>query len=197
MSRLSAQPISDTQVTLIDLHAPKSIFSPGAQGSGVRVRVFEVWLSEMSVIARPLSVGWREARTLRPWSATLPGRNRSLRRPTCLSPNAPSGRTGAFEARFRNARTWRNLPRSAYARFLVFSARTGPIGKVSKGESRRRPNVSFTTALMFQAPPTASSAYILARQLGGDAPLMAGITASQILIGFAALPAVLGSVVTA
>jgi malonate transporter and related proteins len=50
---------------------------------------------------------------------------------------------------------------------------------------------------MFQAPPTASSAYILARHLGGDAPLMAGITASQTLIGFAALPAVLGSVVTA
>jgi hypothetical protein len=64
MSRLSAQPISDTQVTLSDLHAPKSIFSPGAQGSGVRVRVFEVLLSEMSVIAHPcLSAGGSIARS--------------------------------------------------------------------------------------------------------------------------------------
>jgi predicted permease len=48
---------------------------------------------------------------------------------------------------------------------------------------------ALTTALLFQALPTASSAYILARQLGGDAPLMAGITATQTVIAFAAMPA--------
>jgi predicted permease len=47
------------------------------------------------------------------------------------------------------------------------------------------------TALLFQALPTASSSYILARQLGGDAPLMAGITAAQTVLAGAAIPLVL------
>ncbi len=46
------------------------------------------------------------------------------------------------------------------------------------------------TALLFQTLPTASSSYIMARQLGGDAPLMAGITATQTVIAGAALPLV-------
>lgn len=44
------------------------------------------------------------------------------------------------------------------------------------------------TALLFQALPTASSSYIMARQLGGDAPLMAGIIASQTLLAAVTLP---------
>lgn len=48
-------------------------------------------------------------------------------------------------------------------------------------------------ALIFQALPTASSAYIMSRQLGGDAPLMAGITATQTLLAAVAWPlAVIG-----
>lgn len=48
-------------------------------------------------------------------------------------------------------------------------------------------------ALIFQTLPTASSCYIMARQLGGDAPLMAGITATQTLVAGFALPlAVIG-----
>ncbi|MDZ5602761.1 AEC family transporter [Pseudomonas sp. RP23018S] len=43
-------------------------------------------------------------------------------------------------------------------------------------------------ALLFQSLPTASSSYIMARQLGGDAPLMAGIIACQTLIAAVALP---------
>ncbi|MNN54058.1 hypothetical protein D3C81_1688490 [compost metagenome] len=43
-------------------------------------------------------------------------------------------------------------------------------------------------ALLFQALPTASSSYIMARQLGGDAPLMAGIIASQTLLAAVVLP---------
>lgn len=50
---------------------------------------------------------------------------------------------------------------------------------------------ALTTALLFQVLPTASSAYILARQLGGDAPLMAGITAIQTVLALAAIPLVL------
>ncbi|MFD9469928.1 AEC family transporter [Streptomyces goshikiensis] len=49
-------------------------------------------------------------------------------------------------------------------------------------------------AVLFQALPTASSSYIMARQLGGDAPLMAGITATQTLLGIAAVPLVLALV---
>lgn len=45
-------------------------------------------------------------------------------------------------------------------------------------------------AVLFQTLPTASSAYIMARQLGGDAPLMAGIIAGQTLLAALALPAV-------
>jgi predicted permease len=50
---------------------------------------------------------------------------------------------------------------------------------------------ALTTALLFQALPTASSAYIMARQLGGDAPLMAGITATQTVLAVLAIPLVL------
>jgi hypothetical protein len=52
---------------------------------------------------------------------------------------------------------------------------------------------ALTTALVFMSLPTASSAYILARQLGGDAPLMAGVTATQTLLGFVAMPAVIAA----
>ena len=50
---------------------------------------------------------------------------------------------------------------------------------------------ALVTALVFQVLPTASSSYILARQLGGDAPLMAGITAVQTVLAVAAIPLVL------
>lgn len=50
---------------------------------------------------------------------------------------------------------------------------------------------ALTTALLFQVLPTASSAYILARQLGGDAPLMAGITATQTVLALVVIPLVL------
>lgn len=49
---------------------------------------------------------------------------------------------------------------------------------------------ALVIALLFQALPTASSAYVMARQLGGDAPLMAGITAMQTLFALVALPLV-------
>lgn len=49
-------------------------------------------------------------------------------------------------------------------------------------------------ALIFGAAPTASSAYTLARQLGGDAPLMAAIVTVQTGIAFLTLPATLALV---
>ncbi len=48
-----------------------------------------------------------------------------------------------------------------------------------------------TVAILFQALPTASSSYVMARQMGGDAPLMAGIVALQTLLAALAIPAAL------
>jgi len=41
------------------------------------------------------------------------------------------------------------------------------------------------------ALPTATSSYILARQLGGDAPLMAAIVSGQTLLAVATIPLIL------
>lgn len=46
--------------------------------------------------------------------------------------------------------------------------------------------------LVFSAVPTAPSAYILARQLGGDAEMMAAIITGQVLLSMLTLPFVLG-----
>ncbi|OLO05737.1 AEC family transporter [Salinicola socius] len=46
-------------------------------------------------------------------------------------------------------------------------------------------------ALLFAALPTATSAYILARQLGGDAELMAAVITGQTLLAMATLPLLL------
>ncbi|WP_027965793.1 AEC family transporter [Halomonas halocynthiae] len=48
--------------------------------------------------------------------------------------------------------------------------------------------VSRDVALLFAALPTATSAYILARQLGGDAELMAALITSQTLLAMLSLP---------
>ncbi|MDF2233589.1 AEC family transporter [Albimonas sp. CAU 1670] len=43
-------------------------------------------------------------------------------------------------------------------------------------------------AVLFNALPTASSSYVLARQLGGDAPLMASLVATQTVVAALAVP---------
>ncbi|SFU93201.1 AEC family transporter [Halomonas korlensis] len=48
--------------------------------------------------------------------------------------------------------------------------------------------VSRDVALLFAALPTATSAYILARQLGGDAELMAALITGQTLLAMGTLP---------
>lgn len=47
-------------------------------------------------------------------------------------------------------------------------------------------------AVLLAALPTATSSYILARQLGGDAPLMAGIISGQTLLAMISIPLLLG-----
>ncbi|PVY75435.1 sodium bile acid symporter family protein [Tamilnaduibacter salinus] len=46
-------------------------------------------------------------------------------------------------------------------------------------------------AILLSALPAASSSYILARQLGGDAPLMAAIVSGETLLAMATMPLVL------
>ena len=45
-----------------------------------------------------------------------------------------------------------------------------------------------TVAVIAAAVPTAASSYILARQMGGDAPLMANLITLQVLISAGTLP---------
>ena len=55
--------------------------------------------------------------------------------------------------------------------------------------------LSLQILVLFSALPTATSAYILARQLGGDAPLMSVIITGQTLLSFITLPIILFFVV--
>ena len=48
-----------------------------------------------------------------------------------------------------------------------------------------------TVAVLFSALPGAPSSYILARQMGGDAPLMASLITVETALACATLPAVL------
>jgi len=78
------------------------------------------------------------------------------------------------------------LALATVAKMIVFPAATIGLA-LAAGLSELQTMV----ALLFGASPTASSAYTLARQLGGDAPLMAAIVTLQTAIAFASLPATL------
>lgn len=88
---------------------------------------------------------------------------------------------------FGVARQWvGSIAASSAAKFVAM-----PFATFAAGQAFGLDGQALAVALLFQAMPTASSAYIMARQLGGDAPLMAGITAAQTVIAIAAVPAVL------
>jgi hypothetical protein len=48
-----------------------------------------------------------------------------------------------------------------------------------------------TVAVIAGAVPTASSSYVLARQMGGDAPLMANLITIQVIAAIITLPAMI------
>ncbi|MDQ0960427.1 malonate transporter [Streptomyces sp. B4I13] len=88
--------------------------------------------------------------------------------------------------RFGAARSWvAPVLTSSSAKFALMPAATFLAAQVFGLGSH-----ALIIAVLFQTLPTASSSYIMARQLGGDAPLMAGITATQTLVGVAAVPLV-------
>ncbi|WP_407519857.1 AEC family transporter [Methylobacterium oryzisoli] len=88
---------------------------------------------------------------------------------------------------FGAARSWaRPVAVASAAKFVLM-----PVATLLACRALGLQGPAAATALLFQALPTASSSYILARQLGGDAPLMAGITAAQTVLAGAAIPIVL------
>ncbi|WP_261386608.1 AEC family transporter [Streptomyces sp. BK340] len=89
--------------------------------------------------------------------------------------------------RFGQARAWTgSILTSSAMKFVLMPAVTFLLAQpLGLGSS------ALLVAVLFQALPTASSSYIMARQLGGDAPMMAGITATQTLLGIATVPLVM------
>ena len=88
---------------------------------------------------------------------------------------------------FSGVRSWAQpVAVSSVVKFLAM-----PVLTFAVGQALGLTDVALMVALLFQALPTASSSYIMARQLGGDAPLMAGITAAQTVLAAAAMPAVM------
>ncbi|KVZ44235.1 transporter [Burkholderia ubonensis] len=95
--------------------------------------------------------------------------------------------------RFDAARAW--MQPVCVASAFKFVAM--PLLTLVAGRALGLGDAALTVALLFQALPTSSASYLMARQLGGDAPLMAGITAFQTLFATIAMPAVLTTLVAA
>lgn len=74
---------------------------------------------------------------------------------------------------------------------LVFRLMLMPGLAVAAALMLHLPMEAAQILLVFAAVPSASAAYILARQLGGDAPLMAAILSGQTLVAMLSLPLVL------
>ena len=85
---------------------------------------------------------------------------------------------------FGSARRWLwPVAIASVAKFALMPAATLLMGHWLGLDGR-----AAVTALLFQTLPTASSSYIMARQLGGDAPLMAGIVAVETVLAALAIP---------
>jgi predicted permease len=78
----------------------------------------------------------------------------------------------------------RGVAISAAAKFLAL-----PLLSLGAGQLIGLPPEALGALVVFQAQPTATASYVLARQLGGDADLMASIVTAQTLLAFAVLPA--------
>jgi predicted permease len=81
----------------------------------------------------------------------------------------------------------RGVSLSAAAKFLAL-----PLLSLGAGRLLGLPPEALGALVIFQAQPTATASYVLARQLGGDADLMASIVTVQTLLAFAVLPAAAG-----
>ena len=73
---------------------------------------------------------------------------------------------------------------SAAAKFLAL-----PLLSLGAGHLLGLQPEALGAVVFYQAQPAATASYVLARQLGGDAELMASIVTVQTLLAFAVLPA--------
>jgi len=80
-------------------------------------------------------------------------------------------------------RHWQTTLVSSSVQFIV-----KPISAVCTVNLLGIEGISAMVIVVFFSVPTAPSAYILARKLGGDAPAIASIITSQTLFGFVSLP---------
>ena len=78
----------------------------------------------------------------------------------------------------------RGVALSAAAKFLAL-----PLLSLGAGRLLGLQPEALGAVVFFQAQPAATASYVLARQLGGDAELMASIVTVQTLLAFAVLPA--------
>jgi malonate transporter and related proteins len=81
----------------------------------------------------------------------------------------------------------RGVALSAAAKFLAL-----PLLSLWAGRLLGLPPEALGALVVFQAQPTATASYVLARQLGVDADLMASIVTAQTLLAFAVLPTAAG-----
>ena len=81
----------------------------------------------------------------------------------------------------------RGVTLSVATKFLAL-----PLLSLWAGRLLGLPAETLSALVRFQAQPTATASYVLARQLGGDADLMASIVTAQTLLAFAVLPAAAG-----
>ncbi|MEZ5869532.1 MAG: hypothetical protein R3D46_14325 [Defluviimonas denitrificans] len=75
---------------------------------------------------------------------------------------------------------------SAFGKLVVFPAAVLLVAAVIAPGA-----MPLQIAMIYAALPVAVSAYTLAREMGGDAPLMAGIITVQTLLSFVTIPVTL------
>ena len=85
---------------------------------------------------------------------------------------------------FASVRRWANaIGAASVAKFVLM-----PLATLAACHAFGLRGPAAVAVLLFQVLPTSSSSYIMARQMGGDAPLMAGIVAVQTVLAGVLMP---------
>ncbi|MQT03325.1 AEC family transporter, partial [Streptomyces jumonjinensis] len=88
------------------------------------------------------------------------------------------------------ALSWRSHPKVTRALAVSTAAKLVALPLLAAGLCRLWGvgGTAATAVVLIQGLPTAASAYVLARRMGGNAPLMSAITAGQTVIALITLP---------
>jgi hypothetical protein len=82
-------------------------------------------------------------------------------------------------------------PRLPHLAAIMLKLIVMPLIVMAAGRALGAEGAAFTVAMIAATVPTASASYILARQMGGDAPLMAEIATLQTMAAMLTMPAIL------